>query len=254
MQRISLTTWSIHPYLSDGSLALVDMPARVKQAGISTVEICHFHFPETSREYVAALREAARAAEVEIFSILVDAFDISQADPQAREHDINAVAEWIDIAAWLGASHVRVIAGEAAASDRDALRRSIIALTRLQQHAQARGVTVISENFKALAIPPANWLAIHEALGHGGCADIGNFPAATRVSDFAQVAAHAASIHVKASYAEDGTIQPAEVQACLAAARAHGFAGPTTLVYDRPDERWQGIATLHRIVSEAFAS
>jgi sugar phosphate isomerase/epimerase len=202
---------------------------------------------------VAQLRNAAADAGIEVFSILIDAYDIAQAHPQAREADINAVARWIDIAAWVGASHVRVIAGEAPAHDQAALSRSIAALVRLQAHAKARGVTVISENFKALAATPHNWLAIHAALGSGGCADIGNFPAESRVADFAQVAQNAVSIHVKASYDEHGVIDARQVNDCLAAARSHGFAGPTTLVYDRPGERWQGIETLRQVVNHAFA-
>ena len=253
MQRIALTTWSIHPYLSDGTLALVDVPARAKAADIATLEICHFHITDTSPAAIAALRTAAAAAEIEIFSILIDAYDISQADDTLREQDITHVAQWIDTAAALGASHVRVIGGEAPADDVAALRRSITALIRLQAHGNARGVTVLSENFKSLAATPANWIAIHTALGHGGCADIGNFPAQTRVRDFAQVVAQAASIHVKASYDDAGTILPDQVQQCLAAARAADFAGPTTLVYDRPGDRWQGIAVLHAIVRQAFA-
>lgn len=253
MQRISLTSWSVHPYLTDGTLPLTELPARAKAAGIATLEICHFHMTDHSPAGIAALRQAAAHAGVEIFSILIDAYDISQADDALREHDINHVAHWIDRAAALGASHVRVIAGEAPADDAAALRRSITALTRLAAHGSARGVTVISENFKALAATPANWLAIHSALGHGGCADIGNFPAATRVSDFAQVIHNAASVHVKASYDDQGAIQPEQVQQCLAAAKAAGFAGPTTLVYDRPGDRWHGIAVLHDIVNRAFA-
>jgi len=253
MQRIALTSWSVHPYLIDGSLALIDLPARAKGAGIGTLELCHFHCTDTSIEALRALRDAAAASGVEIFSILIDAFDISQADDTLREQDITQVARWIDIASQLGASHVRVIAGEAPASDAAALRRSITSLIRLQAHASARGVTVLSENFKPLAATPANWLAIHAALGHGGCADIGNFPTQSRVSDFAQVIEHAASVHVKASYDDAGAIVPTQVQQCLAAARSAGFAGPTTLVYDRPGDRWQGIAELHAIVTQAFA-
>ncbi len=253
MQRIALTSWSLHPYLTDGSLALTDLPARASLAGILTLEVCHFHITDTSAAGIAALRSAAADANVELFSILIDAFDISQVDDTLREQDIGQVSQWIDIAAQLGASHVRVIAGEAAPTDTAALRRSITALVRLQAHAAARGVTVLSENFKTLSATPANWLEIHTALGHGGCADIGNFPADTRVSDFAQVIAQAASVHVKASYDEDGNILPDQVQQCLAAARSAGFAGPTTLVFDRPGDRWQGIAVLHGIVAHAFA-
>lgn len=253
MQRIALTTWSVHPYLTDGTLPLAELPARARAAGIGTLEICHFHITDTTATGIAALRQAAAHAGVEIFSILVDAYDISQADDTLREHDINQIALWIDRAAALGASHVRVVGGEAPADDAAALRRSITALTRLSEHGRARGVVVMTENFKTLASTPANWLAIHAALGHGGCADIGNFPGTTRIADFAQVIGQAASVHVKASYHDDGSIDPAQVEACLAAAKAAGFAGPTTLVYDRPGDRWQGIAVLHDVVTRAFA-
>ena len=82
MQRIALTTWSIHPYLSDGSLDLLAMPARIKEAGIATVEICHFHIPSTDTAYLQSLKTAAADAGVEVFSILIDAFDISQAEKE----------------------------------------------------------------------------------------------------------------------------------------------------------------------------
>ncbi|MBM4413655.1 MAG: TIM barrel protein [Chloroflexi bacterium] len=253
MPRISLTTWSIHPYLNEGSLNLLDMPARVKAAGIGTVEICHFHIPQTSPDYLLQLKAKAAEADIEIFSVLIDAYDISQADPTARAHDIAQIAKWIDVAVWIGASHVRVVGGESPASDIDALRRAATVLVQLQHHAKARGVTVITENFKATALTPASWLALHDALGHGGCADIGNFPHESRVADFAQVAHKAVSVHVKASYDDNGTIQPAQVQACLAEVRKYQSAGPLTLVYDRPGDRWQGIETLRQVVLAAMA-
>ncbi|MCX6015769.1 MAG: hypothetical protein NT020_09330 [Chloroflexales bacterium] len=228
MQRTALTTWSIHPYLSDGSLDLMAMPARVKAAGIATVEICHFHIPNTEIVYLQSLKTAAANAGVEIFSILIDAFDISQADNAA---DIAQVQHWMDTAA---------------------LQRTISALKALQAYATPKGVRVMSENFKTMASTPANWLAIHQALGYGGCADIGNFANDSRVSDFGQVAAMAASIHVKASYDDQGQLLPAQVNACLATARKHGFSGPTTLVYDRPGDRWPHIEALRQLVTTAF--
>jgi len=250
MQRLSLTTWSIHPYLHEGTLALLDMPARIAEAGFHTVEICHFHITDTSPAYLAQLKARAQAAGVEIFSVLVDAYDISQVDNAADIAHINA---WLDVAQAIGATHARVIAGEAAPTDTVALQRAITALKQIQDYGASRGVRVISENFKALASTPANWLVIHDALGYGGCADIGNFANATRVNDFVQVASKAASIHVKASYDATGNLLPAEVQACLAAARQHQFAGPTTIVYDRPGERWAGIEALRSVVAQAFA-
>jgi sugar phosphate isomerase/epimerase len=257
MRRLSLTSWSVHPLLqpANGSaaqagLSLTELPTRMRDAGIGTLEICHFHLPSTEPGYLAELRTAVESAGVELFSILIDTGDISQADEAGHAADMQMIKGWIDVAAQLGARAVRVVAGDAPADDTAALERSIASLGELSDYAQSRGVRVLTENFRPLASTAANCNRIIEALGGavGLCADIGNFPSDSRVDEFSAVVARAESIHAKASYSE-GMMDTGQLQQCLDVSVAAGFAGPYTLVFDRPEERWSGIAALKQIVA-----
>ncbi len=253
MPRLALTTWSLHPLLTGPHppLRLVDLPAQMRAAGISTLELCHFHLPDAAPATLKQLRTSLDAAGVELFSLLIDMGDLSSADPIRRASDIRAIQGWIDTAARLGASAVRVVAGEAAPDDHAALARAIDALRELAHAAQAGQVRVLTENFKALASTAANCQRILDALegAVGLCADIGNFPAERRIAEFQLVAPHAEVVHVKASYNRHGEPDVTELRHCLDATRAAHFDGPYTLVYDREDNPWQGLARLRTIVA-----
>lgn len=253
MRRLSLTTWSLHPLLTaaERALRLVDVPARMRMAGIGTLEICHFHLPDTSPATLRDLRVALDGAGVELFSILIDMGDISSPGPARREADLAAITGWIDVAAQLGAPVARVVAGEAAPDDEPALERAIGALRDLARYGAQRGVRVLTENFKPLASTAGNCVRILDALDGsvGLCADIGNLPPERRLREFQILASRAESVHVKADYDARGELETAELRRFLDAARAAGFRGPMTLVYDREGDRWQGIAQLSEIVA-----
>lgn len=250
MRRFALTSWSVHRSLTDGSLTLLDLPARMREAGIGTLEICHFHFPSTDDSYIAELRTALDQAGVEPFSILIDTGDIGNADGDQRQADIATVKSWIDVASTLGTEVVRVVAGDSPPDDAAALARSVEALAQIASYAGERNVAVLTENFRPLASTAANCNHILDALGGavGLCADIGNFPAPVRLAEFSAVAGRASVVHTKASYDDSGVIDSDALQQCLAASVAAGFDGPYTLVYDRDGNSWPRIGELQEIV------
>ncbi len=247
-----MTSWSLNRLLTAPAdpLRLVDVPARMRDAGIGTLEICHFHFPDTDATTLRELRAALDVAGVELFSILIDMGDISNADQRVRQQDVQAISTWIDVAATLGAKAVRVVAGEGAPDDELAIERSIGALRELSAYGRERNVRVLTENFRSLAWSARNCLRILDALDGsvGLCADIGNCPAEYRVDEFSALAARAESVHVKATYDAAGTPDTDELRQCLDATSAVAFDGPYTLVYDRPGDPWQGLAMLRAIV------
>ena len=267
MRHLALTTWSLHrklgsppmialPDEDSGSapqaeLKLTDVPQRIQEYGIGTLEICHFHFPSVSPDYLRSLRTAIETAGVELFSILIDTGDISHPDPRRREADIRLIERWMEIAAALGARAVRVVAGEAAPDDEAALRRATASLEHLAGRGRKLGLQVLTENFRPLASTAANCIRILDALDGavGLCADVGNFPDASRVSEFKAVVERASSVHAKASYDADGRMDPRQLRECLAASVDAGFDGPYTLVYDQPGDAWQGIVELREVVS-----
>jgi len=251
MRRLSLTSWSVHRSLTDGSLTLLDLPARMREAGIGTLEICHFHFPSTDETYIGELRGALERAGVEPLSILIDTGDIASADDSSREADLRTIEGWVDVASKLGTQVVRVVAGEQPPDDEAALARSEAGLRQVAAYAEARGVRVLTENFRSLLSTAANCNRL-VVVGDGAvglCADIGNFPAPVRLGEFSAVVGRASVVHVKAGYGEDGTIDAAALRPCLAASVAAGFDGPYTLVYDRDGNSWPRIAELSEIVA-----
>jgi sugar phosphate isomerase/epimerase len=250
MRRLSVTSWSLHQDLSSGALALIDLPARLQAAGYTTLELCHFHLPDTEPATLAGMRAAIEAAGVELYTLLIDAGDISAADAERRTADIAFVERWIDAAAALGAQGVRVVGGDAAPDDAEALARSAAALRQIVAYAEARGVRVRTENFRSLLLTAANCNGLLDRLDGtiGLTADIGNFPKAQRVAEFTAVAPRAEVVHVKSDYDPAGSIQASDVVACLSAVRAVGFDGPYTLVYDRGGDSWAGLAELATVV------
>jgi sugar phosphate isomerase/epimerase len=250
MRRLSLTSWSLNKALTSGALTLTDLPARAREAGITTLEICHFHLPSTDPAYLAELRGAIEAAGVELFSVLIDTGDISSADAARREADIALIAGWLDVASALGAGGVRIVAGEAQPDDEAAFGRAVEALGRLAQRGRELGLRVRTENFRALASTAHSCNRLLDTLDDavGLCADVGNFPAETRVREFAAVAGRAEVVHAKAGYNADGSVIADDLRRCLELSVEAGFSGPYTLVYDQGPDEWGGVAKVKGVV------
>lgn len=264
MPRLSISSWSLHNLLgrawydpgaegytnrSDESqqIDLLAVPELIARHGIGSLELCHFHFHTTESPYLRQVRHALESANVELFSVLIDTGDVSSADYASRQNDLDVIRHWIDVAAELGATHVRIIAGDSEVSDA-ALARSVEALRSLASYAHDRGVATITENFRRLAERPETCLHILDSCDDavGLCVDFGNFPVATRESDLEVVLPRATSIHAKAEYT-DGQIDQAAYERQVRLAANAGFDGPASLIYQDVDDGLPGISHMKAI-------
>ena len=206
MPELAVSSWSLHralgpvyaglavagderaptlPY-GPGDLTLLEAPALAATLGIPSLEICQFHFPTTAPDYLDELRGRFEATGVRFLTLLIDAGDITAADPATRERELAGIERWIDVAARAGARQARVIAGDASADpDSAALRASIDGLARLAAYGLQRDVTVITENWRQLATAPTDLLAILDGTGGavGLCADFGNYKGPGKYDD-----------------------------------------------------------------------
>lgn len=284
MPRISTSSWSLHRALgkppiptpdsppatgpvSGAQLSLLELPGRLAAAGIGTLEICHFHFPSTDAGYLAEVNAAAQDAGVEIFSVLIDAGDITASDLDALARDLAWIRGWLDVAAAIGASHSRVIAGYAPV-DRTGygepngadlrthpiIRQSAANLRALAAYGAAQGVQVITENFRATGERADQLLAILELCDGtvGTCADFGNFKGPDKYTQLAAIAPKSTSAHAKAIYDGEGHPNRAEMERCLDVMAGAGFDGPISLIFDTPfhrgEDEWDNLAGLREIV------
>ncbi|MEO8393136.1 MAG: TIM barrel protein [Chloroflexota bacterium] len=257
--RLSTSTWSLHRALGltypdspaqpntgsaqtygSGNITLLDVPAKLAAAGIHTLEICHFHFPSRDPGYIGELRAALKAADVEVFSLLIDDGDI--AHPTDSQRDLEWISGWIETAALLGAHCTRVVAGKTSPSE-EALERSIKGLKTLVERGKANNVRVMTENWLNLLATPDYVRRVMEAVDIGLCADFGNWRGATKYEDLAVIMPYAESCHAKCSFSAAGEPDRDDYVRCLELSQAAGFSGPYTLIYDSASvDEWNGLA------------
>ncbi len=260
--RISVSTWSLHrtlgkpkpygpdgaPVPGDGGLPLLELPASLADFGIHTLEICHFHLPQRDPAYLDELAAALTDAGIELFSLLVDAGDMTDPDHAAR--DLAWMAGWFAVAARLGAARVRVGGGKAAPTDAS-LAAAVAGMRELAGQAEANGLRLMTENWQHTLSTPAAVLHVLDRLDGrvGLCADFGNWNGATKYANLAAILPRAESCHAKLDIAADGGPDVTDFRRCLELTRAAGFTGPYTLIYDKKNsDEWSGLAETRRLV------
>ncbi len=271
MIYLSLTTWSLHRNLGPlhwtkwdeqkreqfldiqdqpETISLLELPRELAAKGYSALEIGHFHIRDTSDVYLQQLRSAFETSGIPFYTLLADYGDISSNDEARRSADIEWLKKWIDVASKAGAERVRVIAGDADPSDKEALERSADALRILCDYAATRNVRVITENFRPLSYTADNCLTLLEACGArlGLTSDFGNFKGDDKFEELAKTVPHSESIHAKAITNEDGFPNAAEFNQCMDVVIRSGYQGPITIVYDGPNDMWDGIARVQTLV------
>jgi len=264
--RLSVSTWSLHRTLGrppvygpeqdvpppngapHDALPLLELPAKLAEFGIHTLEICHFHLPSVESIYLSQLRRALDDANIELWSLLVDGGDITH--PQHAARDLAWIEGWIDVAGQLGAKNARVIAGKSDPSA-TALEKSRAGLERLTRCAATNGLRLTTENWQALLSTPDAVNSLLESLDGkvGLCVDFGNWRGPGKYADLAAIFARAESCHAKCDFAESGAMDRDDYVRCLELARESGFAGPYTLIYDGPSaDEWAGLAREREVV------
>jgi len=198
---------------------------------------------------VAELRSALDSAGIELWSLLVDDGDIT--DAAHAERDTRWIEGWLEVAAALGATNSRVAAGKAAPSS-DTLERSRRGLRRLSAYAKAQGVRLITENWLGLLSGPEAVLDILDSLNGevALCVDFGNWHGPDKYAQLAQIMPRAVSCHAKCHFSAPDAPDREDYVHCLELARAVGFSGPYTLIYDGPGaDEWRGLALEKEMVA-----
>jgi len=112
--RLGLNSYSFNRPLRDGSMTLSDVILYCARHGIEALDATGYYFPGYPKapadEYLRNLKREAFLNGVTIFGTGVRN-DFSVPDAAARENDVRLVKGWIEVAAKLGASVIRVFSG-----------------------------------------------------------------------------------------------------------------------------------------------
>ena len=258
--QFAVSTWSIHrvlgigypdapgapsdgtaePMFGNGMLTMLDLPAELARRNFHRVEMCHFQLNGRDKGYAGELRASLRSAGVSLQTLLIDDGDLSNATTAKR--DSAWIAEWIDIAAALGASHVRVVAGKQKPTPAT-LQLSIEGLRAAARHGKSQGVRILTENWFDLLAGSEEVHHVLDALDGevGYLVDTGNWTDAGKFKKLNSVYGRAERSHTKAHFDAAYKMDAGDFRKCLDAAVATGYQGPHTLIYEGPDEEWAGV-------------
>lgn len=246
-------------------LTVADFPARAAEAfAVSGVEAVAFQFKGVDDPALDAFATRAAGAGLTLVNVAVDSGDLLGTDPDRRAADVAELERWIDRLAGLGFRFVRVNPGSPFSPHRptEPPAHLVEALSRLGDHANARGIRLLVENHGGPSSDPAWMTALLDAVGRerlGLLLDLGNFdallaplmaamfaaPGTAPTDPFAgldltdlyagieALADRAELVHVKAhQVGEDGTVGPVDLVRALDILARHGFTGPLTVEYE----------------------
>ena len=235
---------------SPNGLPLLDLPAELRRRGYNAVQICHFHLPSRSADYLDELRAALAESGIVLDALLIDDGDLTH--PTDADRDEAWIGGWLDTAVALGAHRARVCAGRSNPSTAT-VQQSASRLVRLASaHPDIR---VVTENWMEMTPDATSVLALFKATGDtiGLMIDLGNWRGFGKYGELAAIAPLAETCHAKCHFSADGADRE-DFLSSLRVLKESGYDGPMALIYDGPaDDEWAGLDTEYEIVREVFA-
>jgi len=265
----SVSSWSLHrtigryvapesavfggPFMEGSSeargLALLDLPDALRRHGYDAVQICHFHLPSTSPEYLAQLRAALHKADVALEALLVDDGDLT--DPDHADRVEAWMGQWLDVAGALGATRARLIVGRADPTPAR-IRECAGRLVRLA--GAYPEVRIVIENWSGMLQDARSVQALLQETGGavGLLIDLGNWRGPHKYAELARIASRAESCHAKCHFTG---VEPDadDFRRSLRVLKDAGYTGSLTLIYDgSDDDEWAKLELEHELCRGVF--
>ena len=223
---------------------------------VTGAELQDIHFPETRPAYRQRLRRVAGDLGLTLIGIGVHN-DFGRADTTWRQSEIVKVKQWIEVAADIGAGHVRVFAGHPEGPVAERWPAMILALREVADFAGAAGVRLALENEAGFTPSATEHLRIVEEVGSPALQpllDTGNYRDGW--SSVERTAPHAAHVHAKFWQVDPAGAEPTmDYPALLAGLRRRGYAGWISFEYEAAEAEETGIprafAYLRRLCAAA---
>jgi len=187
--KLSLAQWSFHKAIRDDkTMSNLDFAKRAKELGFEGVEyVSQLYKLEEGNEQasldslVVELKKRSEEYNIQNVLIMIDhEGDLSVSDKTERDEAIRKHSMWVDAAAALGCSSVRVnlFGGEAEDDPKIWHDNSVDGMGRLAKYAATKNINVIVENHGGLSSDAGKIVEVMKAINLPNCGtlpDFGNF-------------------------------------------------------------------------------
>ena len=254
--RPALCAYSYREMLQKGTLKYEDMIRIAAENDLDGVDLTVYWFPSTEDSFLLPLKGAAYKAGIEIYSISVRTEFTRPAGP-TRDQSLADVKKWIDVAAKLGAGHIRVFGGAIpkTSTEVEAAKWVAESLSLAGEYAGKHGIILGLENHHGVTDKADTIVRIVKAVNSpwvGVNLDTANFN--TRVYEQIEtIAPYAVNVQVKAMIKDENGPAPSDWDRVAKMLTANGYRGYLALEYEEKEDALVATPPLFKKLREVCA-
>lgn len=254
--RPALCAYSFREELKSGKLKYEDLVRIAAENDLDGVDMTVYWFPNTENSFLIPLKRAAYSAGIEIYSISIRS-ELTKPAGAARDEQTANLMKWIDVAAKLGAGHIRVFGGAVpkGASEADASNWVAEILAPAAVYAGQHGVILGLENHGGITDKAENIIKIVKQVNSpwvGINLDTANFK--TRVYEqIEMIAPHAVNVQVKAMVTDEKGRAESDWNRVAKMLVANHYRGYLALEYEEKADALTSTPTLFKKLRDVCA-
>jgi sugar phosphate isomerase/epimerase len=240
--KLSLAAYSFRQALDvkKGTMTLFEFIDMAAELPLDAVELTSYYWAETTDAYAEKLKSHAAKKKLAISGVPVGN-NFCVKDPAAYKKQIQDVKDWIARAAKVGATTVRIFAGNLPKGDtlEDAQKRVVDAMNECCAVAEKHKVYLALENHGGITDTPEHLLELVKPVKSpwlGVNIDTGNFRTADPYADIAKIAPYGVVSQVKTEVSPGGKTVEADLARVVKILKDANFHGYVALEYEAKED------------------
>ncbi|BDC50133.1 hypothetical protein F183_A24490 [Bryobacterales bacterium F-183] len=254
--RPALCAYSFREDLQKGTLKYEDLIRISAENDLDGVDLTVYWFPNTSDAFLLPLKRTAYRAGIEIYSISVRT-ELTKPAGADREKAAEDLKKWVDVAAKLGAGHIRVFGGKIPEGQSEATAAGWVAdmLGTASEYAGKNGVVLGLENHGGVTDRADTIVGIVKKVNSpwvGINLDTANFK--TKIYEQIEtIAPHAVNVQVKAMVKDENGPAPSDWDRVAKMLVANHYRGYLALEYEEKAPALEATPALFKKLREVCA-
>ena len=241
--------YSFRKYLEHGPMTMEDFILKGVELGLHGVDVTVYYLKSTDPAYLTGLRHLAFKNGVP-FSGAGCGSSMVQADKAKRAQVLADIKKWVDVTDWLGASHLRIFAGELppGATVDQGMEWSVEVMKPACEYAGKKGITLGVEDHGGITQKAETTLEVLRRVDSpyaGVNLDISNFLAASDDEQYRQIEAcapYATHTHISDRFGDSR--RPIDLDRVWQLFQKGGYKGYMSAEYEGEEDAMTGVPKL----------
>ena len=241
--------YSFRKYLEHGPMTMEDFILKGVELGLHGVDMTVYYLKSTDPAYLTGLRHLAFKNGMP-FSGAGCGSSMVQADKAKRAQVLADIKKWVDVTDWLGASHLRIFAGELppGATVDQGMEWSVEVMKPACEYAGKKGITLGVEDHGGITQKAETTLEVLRRVDSpyaGVNLDISNFLAASDDDQYAQIEAcvpYATHTHIRDRFGDSR--RPIDLDRVWQLFQKGGYKGYMSAEYEGEEDAMTGVPKL----------